>query len=140
MTWLEQYRTNKNAVWIKCQLTNGEEFFFDKFSGWLFLKEKCAKEKLFFSRLSLQFRSHEEIMNVENCDGVYLIRSVLGEFGGSVKSYYTFGRLVGDRVEKSMWLLPELIAEKHRVEDVSDCFSEAIITNDTQETSENREK
>lgn len=140
MSWLEHYRTNKNAVWIKCKLTNGEELFYDKFAGWLSLKEKCLRENLFFSRLSLQFRSHEVELDVDNCDGVYLIRSLLGEFGGRTRQYFTFGRVDGENVSKKMWLVPELVADKQRVDHVSECFSEAIIPNVLKETPTNREE
>lgn len=136
--WLAAYRTNKNAIWIRCILNNNEEFFYDSFDGWKTIKEKCDNEKLFLKELSLQFRSHKVDIDINNCDGVYLIRSILGQIGGDSKNYYTTGKVVGNSVYKTMWMTPELIAEKENVkDDISQCFSEAIIYD---QTKTNREK
>jgi hypothetical protein len=129
--WLEAYRSNKQAVWIRCILTNNEELFFDKFDGWKYIKQKCESEKLFLHSLSLQFRSHKIDVDVSECDGVYLIRSVMGQIGGDTKNYYTFGRIFGDKIKKQMWLVPELVVDKEFEESISDCFNEAIIYNET---------
>lgn len=128
--WIEAYRTNKSAVWIRCKLSNGEELFYDKFEGWKDLKKKCESEKIFLDSLSLQFRSHKIDVDVTDCDGIYLIRSVMGQIGSETRNYYTFGRIFGDKVKKQMWLVPELIIDKEFEENVSDCFAEAIIYNE----------
>lgn len=129
--WIDAYRTNKSAVWIRCTLSNGEELFYDKFDGWKEVKAKCEKEKLFFNSLSLQFRSHKIDVDITDCDGIYLIRSVMGQIGSETRNYYTFGRIFDNKVKKQMWLVPELIIDKEFEEDVSDCFQEAIIYNET---------
>lgn len=128
--WIDAYRTNKSAVWIRCTLSNGEELFYDKFDGWKEIKKKCESEKLFFKSLSLQFRSHKVDVDVSDCDGVYLIRSVMGQIGGDTRNYYTFGRIFGDKVKKQMWLVPELIVDKEFEESINDCFAETIIYNE----------
>lgn len=129
--WLEAYRTNKTAVWIRCTLSNGEELFFDKFEGWKTIKQKCESEKIFLNNLSLQFRSHKIDLDTTDCDAVYLIRSVMGQIGSETKNYYTFGRIYGDKVKKQMWLVPELIIDKEFEETTNECFAEAIIRNET---------
>lgn len=129
--WLEAYRTNKSAIWIRCSLSNGEDLFYDKFDGWLVLKEKCEKEKLFLNTLSLQFRSNKLDLDIKNCDAIYLIRSVMGQIGSDTRNYYTVGKVRGTKVSKQMILVPELIVDKEFEEDVSECFSEAIIYNET---------
>lgn len=129
--WIEAYRTNKSAIWIRCSLSTGEELFYDKFDGWLNLKEKCEKEKVFFNTLSLQFRSNKLDLDVKDCDAIYLIRSVMGQIGSDTKNYYTVGKIRGTKVSKQMILVPELIVDKEFEEDVSECFSEAIIYNET---------
>lgn len=129
-TWIDHYKTNKNAIWIKCKLTNGEELFFDNFNDWIKIKDRLSKENLFFESLSLQFRSHEYKLDVDNCDGIYLVRSVMGQIGSSVKNYYTFGRIEGGKVHKQMLLVPELIVERNETDLISDCFPEAIIYNE----------
>lgn len=129
--WLEAYRGNKSAIWIRCSLSNGEELFYDKFDGWLELKKKCEKEKVFFNTLSLQFRSNKIDIDISDCDAIYLIRSVLGQIGADTKNYYTVGKVRGTKVSKQMILVPELIVDKEFEENVSECFSEAIIYNET---------
>lgn len=135
--WIESYSKNKSAIWIRCTLSNGEELFYDKFDGWLKLKDKCEKEKIFFNTLSLQFKSHKLDLDVKDCDAIYLIRSILGQIGSDTRNYYTIGKVRGDKVSKQMILVPELIVDKEFEENVSECFSEAIIYN---ETSANRKK
>ena len=56
--WIKSYRGNTEAIWIKIQLTNGEEFYYDEFEGWKTVKKKCEDEGLFVKELQLQFRSH----------------------------------------------------------------------------------
>jgi hypothetical protein len=132
MSWIQDYKKNIDGLWIRCTLTTGEELYFDKFDGWKTIKAICDKEKLFIDSLSLQFRSHKIDLDVKNCDAVYLIRSVFGQLGGETKNYYTFGRVVGDKVKKQMWLVPELIMDKEFEETINECFAETIIYNETQ--------
>ena len=96
--WLEQYRSNKSAIWINVMLTNGQEFYYDKYDGWLSIKEKCEKEALFVKELTLQFRSHEVEIDLTDAEGVYLIRSAMGQFGGTTKNYFTTGILKLNKV------------------------------------------
>lgn len=130
--WLKQYRTNKKAVWIRCKLTNGEEFNYDKFEGWRAIKDKCDKENLFLSELYLQYRSHKATIDIsQDVDGVYLIRSLLGAIGSDSKEYYTVGLVKGDNVSKKMWITPELVLDKEYEDEVENCFEEAIIYDKT---------
>ena len=135
--WIEAYRTNKSAIWIRCTLSNGEELFYDKFEGWLNIKDRCKTDRLFIDALSLQFKSHKLDIDVKDCDAIYLIRSVMGQIGSDTRNYYTVGKVRGDKVSKQMILVPELIVDKEFEENVSECFSEAIIYN---ETSANRKE
>lgn len=131
--WLPHYRSNKGAVWIKCILSNDEQVFYDHFSGWVKLKARCESEGLCVVRLDLQYRSHDiqgfSAEDHPDCEGVYLIRSLLGEMGGACRQYYTTGFLKDGKIEKKMWLIPELIVEKETKDDISECFEEAIIYN-----------
>lgn len=129
--WIKDYRTNKNAVWIRCKLTNGQEFNFDVFEGWRILKYKCEKDKLFFSELMLQFRSHCVTIDVDGASAIYLIRSIMGQFGAESKHYYTTGVLKDGKVHKKMWIIPELMVDKEFVDDIEDCFEEALIYDKT---------
>lgn len=129
--WLKAYRTNKSAVWINVRLTNGQEFYYDEFEGWRDLKAKCEDEGLFVQELTLQFRSHEVIIDLEDAEAVYLVRSVMGQMGGDSKQYYTTGVLRDGIVYKKMWLIPELVVDKELQDEIEQCFEEALIYDQT---------
>ena len=128
--WLKKYRTNKSAVWLKVRLSDGQEFFFDTHRGWKGIKTICDTKKIFLTELHLQFRSHEVTIDVEDVEGVYFVRSILGQVGADSKHYYTVGVLKDNEMHKKMWLIPELVPEKEYADDLSECFEEAIIYNE----------
>tara|TARA_Y100000817_G_C16432195_1_gene356886 strand:+ start:17 stop:430 length:414 start_codon:yes stop_codon:yes gene_type:complete len=125
--WLERYRSNKRATWVNVRLTNGEEHYYDQYEGWRSLKERCDKENIFIQEMSLQFRSHQVDIDLTDAEGIYLIRSLMGQLGGNTRDYLTTGILKGDKVYKKMWIVPELIVDKEMTDSVEDCFEEALI-------------
>ena len=127
--FLKRYRTNKNATWIKVKLSSGEEFFFSKYDEWKIIKTLCSKIGSHVVEFFLQFRSHEIEIDVKDADGVYFVRSIMGQFGGDTKHYYTVGVINGDNVYKKMFIIPELVAEKEYEDDLESCFAEGIIYN-----------
>ena len=127
--WICEYRKDKRAIWIRVCLSNGKEVYFKDYKQWLKLKEVCEDECLSVYTIKLQYRSHVVEVDTKNSDGVYFVRSILGEVGGSVKNYYTIGTLDDDVVSKGRWLTPELIEEENIEEGLDNCFEEAIIYN-----------
>jgi len=137
--WLKAYRTDKQATWVKCKLCIGEYVYINDFSNqWTALKKRCEEEDIYIKELSLQFRSHEVKLDISDVDGIYLIRSIKGQFNGESKHYFTFGRIFGDQVFKQLWLVPELILENTSDETIEQCFEEAIIYD--QKKTKNRKK
>ena len=136
--WLKAYRTNKDAVWIKCRLTNGEEHFHAHHVGWMVIRDLCHAKNVFVEELYLQFRTHEVEIDVKDAEAIYLIRSVMGQMGNKTHQYYTTGRLEGGKMHKQMWLIPELIVEKELSDELDECFEEAIIYNE--EAKKNRQE
>ena len=128
--FLERYRTDKTAVWTKVKLTDGQEFYFDKYKTWHSIKFYCKEKSVFVEEFFLQFRSHEVKIDVSDIDGIYFIRSILGQMGGDSKHYYTVGTIKGDTVYKKMWIIPELVEEKSYEDDIDSCFDEGIIYNE----------
>jgi len=130
--WLKHYRTNKQAVWLKCELTDGKEFFFEDYSAWKIIKNSCEQSGAFVKDFRLQFRSHEVKVDIDsdNDEAIYFVRSVMGKLGGVTSEYYTVGILRDNKVHKQMWLIPELIIDKEFDDDISECFEEAIIYNE----------
>lgn len=129
--WLTHYRTNKNAVWIKAELTDGNNLYLDNFKSWASLADSLEKQRVFFKKLSLQFRSHEVELDVKNCEGIYLVRSVIGQFSGETKETITFGKVNGKDIQKTIYMSPELIAEETYIDTVANSFEEAIVYDKT---------
>ena len=127
--WLKEYNKDRRSIWITVSLSDGRKLWFKDHKKWLMLKEAIETSDLSIKGLSIQFKSHVENADVSDADGVYLVRSLMGQMGGDTKYYYTTGRVVGDTVYKSMWLTPEIIEERKTEENIEDCFEEAIIYN-----------
>ena len=127
--WLEQYyRKNKEAVWIKLEMTDGTFQYFDHFQQWLEVKRLCDDTDIFIKKMAIQFRSHRvEIDIPSNCDGLYFIRSLKGAIGGTAKDHYTVGTVCNKIVHKLMFTVPELTIEDQRDETIENCFAEALI-------------
>jgi hypothetical protein len=129
--WLSDYRKNKQATWIRCKLTNDEEINCESFEQWMEVKEKCISSGLFFKEFILQYRSHQEHIDLEDADGLYFIRSVKGSMGGKNQHSYTVGTIKNEKVFKKMWLIPELIVDIEYEDEVENCFAEAIVYDQT---------
>lgn len=127
--WLKHYRTDKSAVWLKVTTTDGVQHFLnlskDRF-GWVNLVKSCRDSGKFVSRLSLQFRSHEVELPLPECDGVYLMKSMLGNSAMS-STCITYGLVVGDQVSKIMYKTPDLVLDKEYTDPIQDCFEDAIL-------------
>ena len=138
--FLEHYRQDKTVVWTKIQLTDGTDFFFHKYDTWHGVKRYCKNKNLFIEDFRLQFRSHEVKIDVSDIDGLYFVRSVLGQMGGDSKNYYTVGKIKDGVVSKQLWVIPELVEEKNYEDDIDSCFEEGIIYDERQEEEENEQE
>lgn len=131
--WAEFYssdRENVSKIFVKVMTTDFKHFFFSEYDQWYAVKEHCENNSVFVKDLHLQFRSHKIIIEIRDCEGVYLVRSAMGAVGQPTKNYYTVGLLKDDGlVHKQMWLVPELILDKEFEDKISSCFSEAMIYN-----------
>jgi hypothetical protein len=129
--WLTYYRTNKDAIWIKGILKNDEEIFLHSFKEWPGLANRLENERNFFKKLSLQFKSHEVDLDITNCEGIYLVRSVIGQLTGYTKETITFGKVNGNNIDKTVYMSPELIVDESYSDTLANCFEEAIIYDKT---------
>jgi hypothetical protein len=125
--WKKALFSDKSATWLIITLKNGEEHYIKNSDGWHLVKDVCETKNTFIDKLSLQFKSHRETVDVSNVDGLYFSKSVIGILGGESKQTYTIGKINDGVVHKSMWLIPELIVEKEYDDDESSCFAESII-------------
>lgn len=127
--WLEEYRKDKYQTWIRAILNNQQEIYLRNYNEWLELKEFCKTNKLSIEKIGLQYRSNSIEIDTSNTDGVYLTRSIFASFGQQEKQTYTVGKVYGSRVQKTIWLIPELIQQLEEEDPIEQCFEEAIIYN-----------
>ena len=127
--WLEEYKKDKAAIWVIVTLSDGKQIWFKDYDVWMEIKDLCEDNSLDVAGLSIQFKSHKEDTDLSGAEAVYLIRSLMGQMGGTTKYYYTVGKLIKGVMYKSMWLTPEIIEERKEEETIENCFEEAIIYN-----------
>lgn len=117
----------KKNIWIFIKLNNDQDIYLSKYDHWFDLKKYILDKNYTVKELGLRYRSNQIVVNTEDCDGIYLVRSIKGEFGGRIKECYTIGKLKNNIVSKTMWLTPELIEESSFIDNIEECFEEAII-------------
>jgi hypothetical protein len=132
--WLSEYRQNKYNVWFIVDLSNGEKIYLKTYNEWCEkLKPYCYENKLKINAINLQYRSNTVTIDTTNSDGVYLIRSILGQIGQANKQTVTVGKIKNNKVIKSIFLTPELITYLEEEDRLEQCFEQAIIYNYNEE-------
>lgn len=125
--WLEEYRKDKYKIWIKICLCNGEERYFCEYKDWYKIKEYCTDNSLNVNEIGLQYRSNYLGVDSKDCDGVYLVQSLIGLIGEQSRKTYTVGKIKGDTVEKQVFMTPELIEDRKEKDPVASCFEEGLL-------------
>lgn len=120
---------SKIDVFTHVTLTDGRDFYFSEYADWHEIKKMCEPEDVRISLFELQFKSHVVTCDIEDAEAVYFVRSVMGRIGSGSKEYLTTGVLRDGVVHKTMWMTPELIAEKEYEDTIEGCFEEAMIYN-----------
>ncbi len=131
--WLPLYKKNRSAIWIRGLLSNGEEINFDDTKKWRELKSYCEDNRIFFTELYLQFKSHQEKIDLNGIEGIYIGRAIRGSLGSTDNThYYVVAGIRGKRMYKKWWITPELIVEKEIEDDITDYAKAATIYDKTQ--------
>jgi len=135
--WRQSYinasQEDKKNVWIYAKLNSGDIYIRD-YEDWFEFKNYIQSKNHKILSIGLKYKSHEINVDTTNADGVYVVRSIKGEFGGSSKHCYTVGYIIDGKVHKTMWITPELIEESSYVDDIENCFEEALIIYDKEQT------
>jgi len=131
--WLQEYKKNKQNIWIIVDYSSGKFYLKDN-KEWLTFAEFCNINKLCINSVSLRYRSHDLKINVEDYDGVYIVKSILGMMGQKSRETITVGKIDGKTVYKTIWITPELIEQLQTKDSLSDCFPEAIAKNHHEKT------
>tara|TARA_R110002110_G_scaffold124921_1_gene302512 strand:- start:115 stop:561 length:447 start_codon:yes stop_codon:yes gene_type:complete len=131
--WKKTFLSDITAIWLIVTLKNGSEHFVKNTNDWHLAKKECEESDTFVDKMSLQFKSHKERIGIDDVDGVYFAKSIIGILGSDSKQTITIGKIKDGVAHKKMWLVPELIVEKEYKDDESSCFEESIIYDKTKE-------
>jgi len=129
--WRKAYSSgnrHKN-IWIVIETSKNDIIYLENYDQWLTFKNYCKENGLKIHSVGLQYKSNLVSTDTKNADGVYIIRSVKGQMGGASRDCYTIGIVNGKKVNKTMWLTPELIEDNSYEDDIDNCFEEALIYN-----------
>lgn len=131
--WVKEYRKQRDHVWIVVSWsvpTDSGKIYFKSsdFHVWKTIVEN-QESKSRINGIELRFRSNSVNIDTSSWEAVYLIRSAMGSIGGSTRDYLIVGKISGQDVEKTMWLLPALIVETIYQDTIDSCFLEAVIFN-----------
>jgi hypothetical protein len=121
--WLEEYRKDKSKLWIIVSISSGEEFYFTDYNYWFAIKSKGLN----VTKIKLQYRSNVVEKSFFDCDGVYLIRSVLGRPSEDTIQTMTIGTVIDGIVHKDVFVVPSLVLRDNYKDSLEECFEEAII-------------
>ena len=65
--WYEEYKKDRDKVWILAHLTDGRIIYFEDFSVWLKIKELCSSEDIYVKEIQFQFRSNVVDAGIGDC-------------------------------------------------------------------------
>lgn len=125
--WLVEYRKDKYKIWVKITLSNNEERYFCEYKDWYDIKNYCISNKIDVKEIGLQYRSNYLGVDTTDCDGVYLVQSMIGLMGEQSRKTYTVGKIYEDIVKKQIFMTPELIQDREDEDSVEACFEEGIL-------------
>ena len=128
--WKNYYKTSgiRRNTWIVVS-TDDKDLYLENHKDWINIKDYIGKTRI--KAIGLQYRSHRiEAANDPKAEGLYVVPSAKGEYGGNTKQCYTIGVIHGDKVDKCMWIIPELVPDDKYIDELKRCFPEAIVLND----------
>lgn len=125
--WLQEYKKDKYKVWIRATLSNKQEYYLPDIESWKNLKQLCLDSRLKVTKIGLQYRSHSIEVDTSDTDGVYLIKSLIGMMGSNSRQTITIGKLYGNTIKKTLWVVPELIEEFTTNDTIENSFEEVLI-------------
>jgi|688.fasta_scaffold03072_9 hypothetical protein len=129
--WQNVYSTlnseDKKNVWIYIKFSNGQDVYLQHYANLSEVRNLVQTHNFNIDAIGLRYKSHEIIVDTKDSDAIYIVRSLKGEFGGNTKHCYTTGYLKNNQMHKTMWITPELVEESSYIDELDNCFEEAII-------------
>lgn len=126
-TWLEEYRKDKSKVWVWVYLYDDSSFGFNEYTDWYEVIDKLRDSKKSISKIVLQYKSTIHEFSLSGFDGVYFVRSVLGEIGQDAIQTLTIGGVSQDKVYKQIFIKDGLIKKYTEVSNIGECFEKAML-------------
>lgn len=117
----------KKQIWVSITTSDQKELYLRKFEDWYNFQDYIDSNNVTIEKIGLRYKSNLIAIDTLDCDGVYLIRSVKGQFGAKTKQCFTVGKINEGIVKKTMILTPELMEEQSYEDNIETCFEEAIV-------------
>ena len=116
-----------STTWIIVHTSDKKDIYLKEYDQWLTINDYCKKSGVYIDSISLRWRTHTETVDTSDCEGIYLIKTARGSMGGETKDYFTIGKIIGDTVYRTMWSIPELIADIKFEDKLENCIQKAIV-------------
>ena len=130
--WRQAYGRDddRQRIWVHFETSDGKHLYLNEYKKWLTVQEYIDKNNVTITKVGLKYRSHEVSTDVDGASAVYVVKSVKGELHGETLQCYTIGLLKDDgKMHKTMWITPALVEDIISVDDLEECFEEAIVYN-----------
>jgi len=128
--WAAAYQKGgRKRIWIMVKFSDDKIIYLADYQQWLALKSEVEELNLRIIEIGLRFRTHLITVDTSEAEAVYIVRSVMAQFGGDTIHFYTTGILEDNVVTKTRWHVPALVEETKEDSDLEDCFEEALIYN-----------
>ena len=91
--WTKAYNLveNRKIIWIYIKFNNDIIVYLKDYKNWKDVQEYCNINNLMIIEIGIQYKSHRVTRDASNSDGVYLVTSLRGQFGGSTRECFTVG-------------------------------------------------
>lgn len=126
--WLTQYLEDKTATWVIIKTLCGKSYYFKEYQDWYEVQRQLEDCQQVVKEVHLQYRSNVIKESLEDYEGVYIIRSVLGSPGQESIHTMTIGKIKDEIVDKTIWIIKGLVEENKYCDSLNNCFEEAIYT------------
>lgn len=134
--WKKHYASLKHKdrkqIWIFIKTKDNREIYLRQYEDWLDFQKFVDENNLHIKSIGLKYKSNQIEIDTSDSDGVYLIKSVKGQFGGKSKQCYTTGIVRDGKIKKTMWITPELLEDHTYTDKIEDSFEEAIVYHEKQ--------
>lgn len=127
--WTKAYNLveNRKKIWIYIKFNNSVIIYLKDYKDWKDVQQYCNLNNLSIVEIGLQYKSHKVTRDTTISNGIYLVTSIRGQFGGNTRQCFTIGILINNLVKKIMISTPELIIEDEFEDTLENCFKEAIV-------------